>query len=131
MSYLPEAGSGEADGVAATSGEAESCSRWETLGEMSRFFGVARLSHLHGAVHLGVKWALAMVASHYEIDLERVCNDYVLPDEPELATTEAQRLNDAVEGLGTLLAHHFKVEVVPPPPLPAGAEPPAGPPPTA
>lgn len=40
---------------------------------------------LHGVVHLGVKWALAVVTSHYEIDLERVCDDYVLPDEPELA----------------------------------------------
>jgi hypothetical protein len=39
MSYLPEAGSGEADSVAATLGEAESCPRWETLGEMSQFFG--------------------------------------------------------------------------------------------
>jgi hypothetical protein len=44
---------------------------------------------LWGAVHLGVKRALVMVASHYEIDLERVCDTYVLPDEPELAATEA------------------------------------------
>jgi hypothetical protein len=36
-----------------------------------------------------VKRALVMVASHYEIDLERVCDTYVLPDEPELAATEA------------------------------------------
>jgi hypothetical protein len=27
---------------------------------------------LHGAVHLGVKRALAVIASHYEIDLKRV-----------------------------------------------------------
>jgi hypothetical protein len=40
-----------------------------------------------------------MVASHYEIDLERVCKGYVLPNEPELATTKMRRLNDAVEGL--------------------------------
>jgi hypothetical protein len=37
LSYLPEIGSGETDGAAATSGKAESCSSWETLGEMSRF----------------------------------------------------------------------------------------------
>jgi hypothetical protein len=44
---------------------------------------------LREAVHLGVKRALAMVASHYEIDLEWMCDDYVLPDEPDLAATEA------------------------------------------
>jgi hypothetical protein len=86
---------------------------------------------LRGAIHLGVQRALAVVASHYEIDLERVCDGYVLPDEPELAAAEAQRSNDAVEGPGTLLARHFEVEVLPPPPSPAAAEPPAGPPPAA
>jgi hypothetical protein len=69
------------------------------------------------AVHLGVKQALVMVASHYEIDLERVCEGYVLPDELELADAEMRRLNDAVEGPVTLLAHHFEVEAVPPPQL--------------
>jgi hypothetical protein len=44
---------------------------------------------LHGAVHLGVKWALAVVASHYEIDLERVCDSYVLPNKPELAAAQS------------------------------------------
>jgi hypothetical protein len=101
----------------------------DSRGDVSVFW-VAWLSPLRGAVHLGVKWALAVVVSHYEIDLERVCDDYVLLDEPELAAAEAQRLNDIVEGPGTLLARHFKVEVVPPPPSPAGAEPLAGPPPT-
>lgn len=80
----------------------------------------------HGAVHLGVKQALAMVTSRYEIDIERVCDGYVLPDEPELATAEVQRLNDVVEGSGTALARHFEVEVEPPPPSPIVAEPPAG-----
>jgi hypothetical protein len=86
---------------------------------------------LCGAVHLGVKRALAVVASHYKIDLERVCDSYVLPNEPELATSKAQRLNNAIEGLGTLLARHFEFEVVPPPLPPDDAEPLAGPPPTA
>jgi hypothetical protein len=86
---------------------------------------------LWGAVHLGVKRALVMVASHYEIDLERVCDTYVLPDEPELAAAEAQRLIDAVEGPRTLLACHFEVEVSPLPPSPTATEPLAGPPPTA
>jgi hypothetical protein len=43
---------------------------------------------LHRVVHLRVKRALAVVASHYEIDLERVCDGFVLPDEPELAAAE-------------------------------------------
>jgi hypothetical protein len=64
-----------------------------------------------------------MVASHYEIDLERVCEGYVLPDEPELAYT--------VEGLGTSLARHFEVEAVWPPSSPTATVPSVGPPPIA
>jgi hypothetical protein len=67
-------------------------------------------------VHLGVKRALAVVASHYEIYIELVCEGYVLPDEPELVVAEMRRLNDTVEGSGTLLARHFEVEEDPPPP---------------
>jgi hypothetical protein len=83
---------------------------------------------LRDAVHLGVKRALAVVASHYEIDLERVCEGYVLLDEPELADAEMRRLNDAVEGPGTSLARHFEVEAVPPPPSPTAVVLPMGPP---
>jgi hypothetical protein len=86
---------------------------------------------LRCAVHLGVKWAVVMVASHYEIDLERVCDSYVLPDELELAAAEMQGLSDAIEGLGTLLARQFEVKAVPPPPSPIAVVPPTGPPPTA
>jgi hypothetical protein len=78
---------------------------------------------LRGVVHLGVKQALAVIASHYNFDLERVCDGYMLPNEPELATAEMQRLNDVVEGPRTSLAHHFKVEVVPPPSLPTAIVP--------
>ena len=45
-----------------------------------------RMGELHNVVHLGVKRALAEVASHYEIDLERVCEGYVLPTSPSLPT---------------------------------------------
>ena len=69
--------------------------RWmQALGDFIR-------GELRGAVHLRVKRALAVVASHYEIDLERVCDGFVLPDEPELAAAEGQRRMDVVEGLGT------------------------------
>lgn len=81
-----------------------------------------------GATHLAVKLALVVVASHYGIDLERVCNGYVLLDEPELATAEMRRLNDTIEGMRTSPTHHFEVEVVPPPPSPTAIMPPAGPP---
>jgi hypothetical protein len=37
---------------------------------------------LRYAVHLGVKRVLVVVASHYEIDLERVCEGYVLLTRP-------------------------------------------------
>jgi hypothetical protein len=86
---------------------------------------------LHEAVHVGVKRAMAVVTSHYEIDLERVCDSYVLLNELELAAAEMRRLNDTVEGPGTSLACHFEVEVVPPPLSPTAAKPPAGLPPTA
>jgi hypothetical protein len=86
---------------------------------------------LHGAIHLRVKRALAVVASHYEIDLERVCDGFVLPDEPELVAAEGQRLMDVVEGLGTLLGYHFEDEALPIPSSPAVVEPPVGPPPSA
>jgi hypothetical protein len=41
-----------------------------------------------------------------------VCKGYVLPDEPDLADAEMQRLVDTVKGLGSLLAHHYEHEVV-------------------
>lgn len=59
-------------------------------------------SELREAVHLGVKQALAVVASHYEINLERACEGYVLPDEHNLAEAEMQRLTDVVEGPGSV-----------------------------
>jgi hypothetical protein len=69
-------------------------------------------SELHEVVHLRVKRALAVVASHYEIDLERVCEGYVLLDEHNLAKAEMQRLTDAVEGPRSALASHFEGEVI-------------------
>lgn len=59
-------------------------------------------SELREAVHLGVKQALAVVACHYEINLERACEGYVLSDERNLAEAEMQRLTDVVEGSGSV-----------------------------
>lgn len=61
-----------------------------------------------------MKRALAVVASHYEVDLERVSEGYILPEEDDLVEVEARRLVDVVKGPGAALARHFEEEVVPP-----------------
>jgi hypothetical protein len=52
-----------------TSGEAEPCSRWETLGETSKFLYVARLSSLRSSVLIslsafvrGIIWVSIIIA---------------------------------------------------------------------
>jgi hypothetical protein len=49
-------------------------------------------SRLCGALHHGVRRAFAVLASHYDVDLERVSEGYCLPDKEEAAVAEAQRL---------------------------------------
>jgi hypothetical protein len=45
-------------------------------------------SRLRGALHHGVRQAFAVLASHYNVDLERVSEGYCLPDEDEAALVE-------------------------------------------
>jgi hypothetical protein len=45
-------------------------------------------SRLHGALHHGVRRDFAVLASHYDVDLERVSEGYCLPDEEEAALAE-------------------------------------------
>jgi hypothetical protein len=71
-------------------------------------------SRLRGAPHLGVRRAFAVLASHYDVDLERFSKGYCLPDEEEAALSEVQRLDVAAEGLGAALASFFEVEILPP-----------------
>jgi hypothetical protein len=71
-------------------------------------------SRLHGALHHGVRRAFAVLASHYDVDLERVSEGYCLPDEEEVALAEVQRLDAAVEGPSAALASSFEVEILPP-----------------
>jgi hypothetical protein len=71
-------------------------------------------SRLHGALHHGVRRAFAVLASHYDVDLEQVSEGYCLPDEEEAALAEVQRLDTAVEGPSAVLASSFEVEVLPP-----------------
>jgi hypothetical protein len=69
-------------------------------------------SRLHGALHHDVRRAFAVLASHYNVDLERVSEGYCLPDEEEAALAEAQRLDAAAEGPGAVLASFFEVDVL-------------------
>jgi hypothetical protein len=52
----------------------------------------ALVDHVHGrlrkALHHGVRRAFAVLASHYDVDLERVSEGYCLPDEDEAALAE-------------------------------------------
>jgi hypothetical protein len=68
---------------------------------------------LRGALHHGVRRAFAVLASHYDVDLERVGEGYCLPDEEEAALAEVQRLDAAVEGPSAALASSFEVEILP------------------
>jgi hypothetical protein len=71
-------------------------------------------NRLRGALHHGVRRAFAVLASHYDVDLERVSEGYCLPDEEEAALAEVQRLDAAVEGPSVALASSFEVEILPP-----------------
>ena len=72
---------------------------------------------LRGALHTGVKRALAVITSHYiGVDLQAISDGYVLPDDDEEADEAVAKLIEAAEGPGTTLAKLFEEEVVPPPP---------------
>ena len=55
-----------------------------------------------------------MLASHYDVDLERFNEGYCLPDEDEAALAEVQRLDTTAEGPSAVLASSFEVEILPP-----------------
>jgi len=72
---------------------------------------------LRGALHMGVKCALAVVSSHNAgINLEAINDGYVLLEDDEEADAEVTKLMEAVEAPGTALASLFEEEVVPPAP---------------
>jgi hypothetical protein len=79
-------------------------------------------NRLRRALHHGVRRAFAVLASHYDVDLERVSEGYCLPDDEEAALAEVQRLDATVEGPSAALASSFEVEVLPPV-SPSGAVP--------
>jgi hypothetical protein len=66
------------------------------------------------ALHHGVRRAFAVLASHYNVDLERVREGYCLPNEVEATLAKVQRLDAAAEGPSVALASSFEVEILPP-----------------
>ena len=73
---------------------------------------------LRGALHTGVKRALAVITSHYiGVDLQAISDGYVLPDDDKEADAVVTKLMEATEGPGTALATLFEEEVVPPLPF--------------
>ena len=56
-------------------------SRLQALGDHAR-------GRLREALHHGVRRAFVVLASHYDVDLERVSDRYCLPDEDEAALDE-------------------------------------------
>jgi hypothetical protein len=54
-----------------------------------------------------------VLASHYDVDLERVSEGYCLPNKDEAALAEAQRLDTAAAGPSVVLASSFEVEILP------------------
>jgi hypothetical protein len=84
-------------------------------------------NRLRGALHHDVRRAFAMLASHYDVDLEQVSEGYCLPDEDEAAIAKVQRLDAATEGPSAVLASSFEVEILPPvSPSEAGPDPAEG-----
>jgi hypothetical protein len=79
-----------------------------------RALGGHMRNRLRGVLHHGVRRAFVGLASHYDMDLERVSEGYCLPDDEEAALAEVQRLDAAVEGPSATLASSFEVEVLPP-----------------
>jgi hypothetical protein len=71
-------------------------------------------NRLRGALHHDVRRAFVVLASHYDVDLERVSEGYCLPDKEEAALAEVQRLDAGIEGPSAALASSFKVEILPP-----------------
>ena len=68
---------------------------------------------LRAALHMGVKRALAVISSHYAINLEAVSDGYIFPDDDEEADEEFTKLMEAAEAHGTTLASLFEEEVAP------------------
>jgi hypothetical protein len=91
-------------------------SRLQALGDHAR-------GRLREALHHGVRWPFAVLASHYDVDLERVSEGYCLPDEDEATLAEVQRINAVAASPSAVLASTFEAEILPlAPPSEGGAD---------
>jgi hypothetical protein len=81
-------------------------SRLQALGDHAR-------GRLRETLHHGVRRAFAVLASHYNVDLERVSEGYCLPNEDEAALAKVQRLDAAAAGPSAALATTFEAEILP------------------
>ena len=78
---------------------------------------------LRGALHMGVKRTLAVVSSHYAVNLEAISDSYVMAEDDEKAKEEVMKLVEAAEAPGMALARLFEDEVVPPMPTVDASDP--------
>ena len=77
---------------------------------------VEQQGRLRESFHTGVKRTLAVVASHYLIDMDAVTEGYVVGDAHRSAPEEEiARLDDAAEGPGGILAGRLLGETLPSP----------------
>ena len=89
---------------------------------LAAFSGQVR-ERLRAALHTGVNRALAVVSSHYAINLEAVSDGYILPDDDEEADEEVTKLMEVADVPGAVLASLFEEEVVPPAPATDAGDP--------
>lgn len=88
------------------------------LGRLSALYGLVR-NRLRDALHTGVKKALAMVSSNYQMELEKVTGYIVSEDlTDEQVEAELERLDAAAEGPARVLAEGLEEVVLPPPESP-------------
>ena len=68
---------------------------------------------LRGALHMSVKCTLAVIPSHYTVNLEAISDGYVMAEDDKKAEEEVLKLVEATEASGMALARLFEEEVVP------------------
>ena len=79
---------------------------------------------LRGALHTGVKRALAVISLHYtSIDLEAISDGYILAEDDEDTEEEVMKLVEVAKDPSMALAKLFKEEVVPPAPTADAGDP--------
>jgi hypothetical protein len=88
-------------------------SRLQALGDHAR-------GRLREALHHGVRRAFAVLASHYDVDLERVSEGYCLLDKDEAALAVVQWLDAVAASPSAVLASTFEAEILPLAPLSEG-----------